>query len=252
VKNNAERASGTGMNGAYSVAKIRSVVALRASNRPMMNRKDHRIALVRREHFNAGLLARPLFGKHKFAACKIAPSLTQEEGDLKWKDDLAVQILVQTIEITRAVLQEQGRRALLAGAVALLRKVRKLFGIVWLLFPKPIDPFVRERHKMRINERPELLYDPGQRIIEVFILALAEGITGHLDPTAKLTVVGIIGGYFFTNFPGENTGQDRKSMFIEMRPRFLPVDFLVAKRLREIHLKSLLARHPFYGSCFES
>jgi len=90
VKNNAERASGTGMNGAYSVAKIRSVVALRASNRPMMNRKDHRIALVRREHFNAGLPARPLFGKNKFAAFEILSSLAQKEGDLKRKDDLAV------------------------------------------------------------------------------------------------------------------------------------------------------------------
>src|SRR5207253_3886076 len=153
---------------------------------------------------------------------------------------------------TGAVLQEQRRCALLAGAVASLHEVRKLFGIVWLLFPKAVDPFVRQRHKLGIDGGPELLYDRRQRIIEVFILALAEGITGHLDPTAKLTVVGIIGGYFFTNFPGENTGQDRKSMFIEMRPRFLPVDFLVAKRLREIHLKSLLARHPFYGSCFES
>ena len=63
------------MNGAYSVAKIRSVVALHASNRPMMNRKDHRIALVGREHVNAGLPARPLFGKDKFATFEILSSL---------------------------------------------------------------------------------------------------------------------------------------------------------------------------------
>ena len=78
------------MNGAYSVAKIRSVVALRASNRPMMNRKDHRIALVRREHFNAGLPARPLFGNDKFAAFEILSRLAEETSHLKREREFAV------------------------------------------------------------------------------------------------------------------------------------------------------------------
>jgi hypothetical protein len=45
------------MNGADAVTKVRPVVASRASNGSMMNCKDHRIALFRREHFNARLPA---------------------------------------------------------------------------------------------------------------------------------------------------------------------------------------------------
>jgi len=158
-----------------------------------MNREDHRITLVRGKHFNARLPARLLLTEHEFAALEIPAALTQEEGDLKRKDDIAVQILVQTIEIAGAVFQEQRGWALLPRAVTLFDEVGELFRKAGLVAPKPMAPFVRKRREPRINGRPELLHERRERIIEVFVLALTEGIAGHFDPSAKLTVVGISG-----------------------------------------------------------
>ena len=56
----------------------------------MMNCEDDRVALVWREHLDAGLLTRPLLSENKFAALEILPSPAQEESDLKRKDHLAV------------------------------------------------------------------------------------------------------------------------------------------------------------------
>jgi hypothetical protein len=78
------------VNGADSVPKIGSVITSRAANGAMMNSKDDRVALVWREHLDAGLLARPLLGENEFAALEILPSPAQEESDLKRKDHLAV------------------------------------------------------------------------------------------------------------------------------------------------------------------
>ena len=44
----------------------------------MMNCKDDRVALIRIERFDAGLLARALLGEDKFAAFKIFAALTQK------------------------------------------------------------------------------------------------------------------------------------------------------------------------------
>src|SRR4030095_16522830 len=110
------------MNSADAVTKGGAIVAARAPNWSMMNGKDDRVALVRSEHFDARLAARLLLREHKFAAVKIPSPLAQKEGDLKRKQNLTVQILVQAIEITRTVLQHQRRRPILACAVTLLRE----------------------------------------------------------------------------------------------------------------------------------
>jgi hypothetical protein len=75
-----------------------------ATNGAIVNGEYQRIALVRCEHFDTGLPARLLLRKHKLAACEIFRGLAQEERDLKWKEDLTVQILVQAVEITGTVL----------------------------------------------------------------------------------------------------------------------------------------------------
>jgi hypothetical protein len=83
-----------------------------------MNREDDRVALVWGKHFDSRLFARPLFGEDKFTALEIPFPLAQEESDLKGKDYLAIQILMQTVEITGPVLKHQRRRPLLACPVA--------------------------------------------------------------------------------------------------------------------------------------
>jgi hypothetical protein len=93
------------MHGADAVTKVRSVVASGAPNGSMPDCKDNRIALRRKQDFNAGLLTRALLSEDKFAACKIPGVLTQEKSDLKWKYNVTVEVLVQAVKITGAVFQ---------------------------------------------------------------------------------------------------------------------------------------------------
>ena len=114
----------------------------------------------------------------------------------------------------------------MAHTMTLLDEVRKRFRIPRRVAAKPYGPFIGKRGEMRIDGGSKLLHYPGQWILEVFILALAESIAGHFDPCAKATVIRIIGRYLFTAFLRENIGDQRKPSVIEVRPRAFPVDFI--------------------------
>src|SRR5687767_13297387 len=94
-----------------------AVITSSAADRAMINRKDYRMALIKREHLGARLAARLLLGEHKLAPFKIPAGLAQKHRNLKGEENITVQILMQTIEITGPVLEQQRGRPLLAGAV---------------------------------------------------------------------------------------------------------------------------------------
>ena len=52
----------------------------------------------------------PLLGEHEFAAGKVAPRLGQKDRHLNRESQIAIQILVQTVEVAWRVLQQQRRR----------------------------------------------------------------------------------------------------------------------------------------------
>src|ERR1041384_1641324 len=97
------------MNGADAVPKGRAIIAAYAADRAMVDRKDDRVAAVGVERFGARLLSRALLAKDKLAAVKLLAALAQKHSKLKRKDDLAIEILMQTVEIAGAVFQEQRR-----------------------------------------------------------------------------------------------------------------------------------------------
>src|SRR5262249_19110058 len=124
---------------------MRPVKAAGALHRAMVNREDYCVTLIGSEHFDAGLAARLLFRENKFAAFKISSMLAQKEGDLKREENLAVQILMQAVEVTGTVLEDQRRRASLARGVTLLGERRKVFRITRLLAAESMEPLIRKR-----------------------------------------------------------------------------------------------------------
>lgn len=124
----------------------------------MMDAKDHPVTLIHTEHFNAGLLSRPLFGKHEFAAIEVLSPLTQENGRLEGEDNFPVQVLMQTIVITGAILQDQRGGTRLACTMTKLDEVRKLVRKPRPIISQPTEPFIRKRREMRIKGLPNLLY----------------------------------------------------------------------------------------------
>ena len=106
VENDAERVAAAGANAADAVAQIDPVGALGALNRPVVDGEKDRVAAPQRHHVDPALHARPLFGQDEFAAGEIRFGLGQQHGDLQREGELAVEVLMQTIEVARPVLQQ--------------------------------------------------------------------------------------------------------------------------------------------------
>ena len=97
-------------------------MALRALDRPIVDGEGHGIALGEGHHLDAALHARPLLGQREFAAGEVAARLRQQDRDLDRKGEVAVEVLVQAVEVAGDILQQQRRRARLAGRVAALQE----------------------------------------------------------------------------------------------------------------------------------
>jgi hypothetical protein len=71
-----------------------------------MYRECHSIALAQRNDVWPRLHARPLLGEHELATGEIPPWLAEQDSYLDRENVLAIEILVQTVEIAGAVLQQ--------------------------------------------------------------------------------------------------------------------------------------------------
>src|SRR6478752_6630574 len=109
----------------HSMAKIDAVHAARAAHGPMMNCKDHCIALAQRNHLRPRLHPRPLLCEHELPAGKILAGLRQQDCDLQWEHMLPVEVLVQTVVVLGPVLEQQWRRPGLSRRMA----TRQVFGV---------------------------------------------------------------------------------------------------------------------------
>jgi hypothetical protein len=59
-----------------------------------------------------------LLGQCEFTPGEITPGLREEDRDLDRKDEIAIDVLMQTVEIAGAILQQQRRRSGLGGIMA--------------------------------------------------------------------------------------------------------------------------------------
>ena len=113
---------------AHAVAKVDAVIALRPLHGAIMHGEDHGIALRKRHDFGATLPARPLFGQDELASAEIPARLRQQDRDLDREGELAVEILVQAIEVAGNVLQQERCGTGLAGFVASLQEGGMVLG----------------------------------------------------------------------------------------------------------------------------
>jgi hypothetical protein len=140
-----------------------------------MHGEGYGVALTKRNYLWPRLHARTLFGKYEFSAGKIPRRLRQKNGHLYGENVLAVKVLVQTIVITLAVLQEQGRWPRLTGIVASLNEFRVRLGIADIDTHRDV-PTIRNRGEPRIDSVAKLCDDFGQRIVEILVLASSKAM----------------------------------------------------------------------------
>jgi len=113
-----------GTDTTYAVAQVNAVIALRSLHRPVMDGEGHSITLPKRHDFSTALHARPLFGQNELATREVQAWLREKDRDLDWECEIAVEVLVEAIEVTWDILQQQRRWARLTVVVASLEELR--------------------------------------------------------------------------------------------------------------------------------
>ena len=120
----------------------------------LMDGEGHGIALPQRHDLGAALHARALFGQDELAAGEVHAGLGEQNRDLDRECEIAIEILVEAVEVTRDILQQQRRRARLTGVVASLEERRVVVGIA-LVDSHPAVPLVGHACEMRIERRSQ-------------------------------------------------------------------------------------------------
>ncbi len=75
-------------------------------DRTMPDRKDHPLPLRERYDLGPRLHPRPLLGQNEFTPSEISPRPGKKKRDLEREDVLAVEILMQAIEIVWPIAQQ--------------------------------------------------------------------------------------------------------------------------------------------------
>src|SRR3954469_22415689 len=129
------------------MAEINAVGAACPLLRAVMHSEGHGVALREWNHFGARLHARALLGQYELATGEIATGLGQEDRDLEREHVLAIEILMQAVEIAGLVLQQQRRRPRLPGLMAALQE-RRVFGGVADVDPHRLVPAIGDALKL--------------------------------------------------------------------------------------------------------
>ena len=137
---------------AHTMTEIHPVVALRAPHWTAMDCEGHRITLAKGNDFDTALHARPLFGQDEFAAHEIDTGLREEDRDLDRKCEIAIEVLVQAVEVSRDIMQQKRRWARLTGVVASLEERCVIVRIAFVDAHSAI-PFISHSCEARIERR---------------------------------------------------------------------------------------------------
>jgi hypothetical protein len=123
VKDDSNRVTLARAKPAQAVPKVDAIGSARSLDRPMTYRERYGVALAERNHLWPRLHTRPLLGEDELTAREISLRFRQQDCYLYREDVLPVNILVQAVEVTFAVLKEQWRRSRLSCIMASLQKL---------------------------------------------------------------------------------------------------------------------------------
>jgi hypothetical protein len=122
MENDANGVTHPGAQAADAVSEIDAVGPFRSLNRPIVHGESHCIALPQWHHLDPALHAWALFRQDKLAAREVLPRFREKDRDLKWKCEVAVEILMQTVEVAWNVLEQEWCRTRLRTMKFALRR----------------------------------------------------------------------------------------------------------------------------------
>src|SRR5882757_1648407 len=134
-----------------TMTQIDAVVPARAFDRPVPRRENDRLSVIGDNHLSLGLRARLLLDEHQLSAFPIAPLLAKQKYHLQWKADLAIEILMQTVETSGLVVQHQRRRLGLPCFVTSLQKCLMVARVLTSRLTQRARPVISNFRQVRIS-----------------------------------------------------------------------------------------------------
>ncbi len=106
MKNDAERPAAPRPDAAHPMPQIHPIPPAGAPHRALVDREDQAVTLAQGNHHRPRLHARTLLHQYEFAAGEVGIRGRQQHGQLERKDDLAVQVLMQTVVIVDIIVEQ--------------------------------------------------------------------------------------------------------------------------------------------------
>ena len=129
MKNNAQHVALTGPDRTDPVPHRSPDVSALPLDGPFMNGKDNDVSQIRIERDHPGLLTWPVFDEHEFPAFEVVSFPAQHDHGLQGKERRAIDVPVQTIEISAVIPEQQGSGLDLPVAATFFVKGREGCGV---------------------------------------------------------------------------------------------------------------------------
>ncbi|QEL15454.1 hypothetical protein PX52LOC_02374 [Limnoglobus roseus] len=106
MEDDSESVSAPGTDAADAVLEVHSVAPTAALYRTMTNGENDTISSSERHDLDTRLHPRALLREDELSTGEIHSRFVQQDRHLKWEDVLAVHVLMQAVEVVRAVLKQ--------------------------------------------------------------------------------------------------------------------------------------------------
>src|SRR5258706_8800438 len=130
------------MNPAHAMAKIRGIETTSSLDRPVARCYRDRFALFQADGVTDRLGARALLDEKQLPAPELRFGIAQRYDDLKWEDERSVNVLMQAVEVARAIAKKKRCRPILGLLVTNVQKRAQSRGKS-LVKSKSFHPHVR-------------------------------------------------------------------------------------------------------------
>src|SRR5262249_42965929 len=121
---------------------------------------------------------------------KVYAGLGQQNCQLEWKDMLTIKVLMQTIVITRFILQKKRGRSLLTRIMATFDEFGMILRIA-CIDPHRFIPSICNWNQIRINRCPESAQEIGQGVAEILVFPTTEAMPSHDNSATEAVVISI-------------------------------------------------------------
>jgi hypothetical protein len=165
----------------------------------------------------------PLLGQHELATGEILLRFREQDRHLQRKNVLAVQILMQRIEVPGAILQQERRRPRLPRLVASPNELGESVGKPHIDAHRLV-PAIGDRCQPRIQRRAKRGDGVGQRVREVLVFTTPEAVGRHDDTAPEPAIVLVEAGDALALIGGQERLQHCPAAAVEMRRNARPID----------------------------